>query len=475
MPKNLLGEQFQVRRGKYGDIRITGKNTVGVYNPHIMPSILSTILGKRGSKGKVKKNPRNVPAVKGPLQNRNINAMVCGNPDLVQRSLVLHMRPAGGWKFKSSTYRDARRYFSPLILKLGDCMTTDLTELNTTPPGWLTSGAFATDNADFFRMWHSSQTLAKAAGTKDATLRLTGSSNMYSDFCIPVFPLDGGAVNLEGQTVSQAPITINKIFERPSNDGSNGGHYNHALNQWGAGPYYLDADGMSGTDMMPVPNGAGGTLESSEHKRFATNHAFVSLQTEFRIYNSRETAMTYDLYVCSPRYMTHQSPLFTYDIAHKLGSETRPSFDKENAAGAASQHLYVGTSPEEYKDFNKVWKYTKKTVVIPSGHCMLVNMRLPMSLVKNEIIQKMVGTSGNASIPGLTQWFWVRCYGNLGYDRDAGLGGYSPGTLDIQMYQKVNVLYSIPHINKKINIVRVSAAAVTADERLAQDDKMNQG
>lgn len=393
----------------------------------------------------------------GPPLGKPKSSGIVGNPDLVQRHGLCFMKPARGWKFNPRLYRIARNQYSPIEILLGDCISKD--NLTDVVPGWLKAGNH-THMGELAKMYYNSFQYNSGANATQRSLSRamslvrfwnTQGNGYYTDLCLPVFRTDSvGTFDWKGTGVSTDPINIEDIFKRPS------GEY-LPLHMFATGAYALKHQNTNQDQEFPYLGG--------DPNFNYMDHAFVSIQTDVRLTNTTKQTQTYELYLCEPKAVTEMSPMADMDICIQDNMEQNPTYDYSTASA-----YMVGSDPSKFQVWRKKWRYKKKVITVVSGSTISVRMRIPLSLIRNEVVRKLRGTLDNsASIPGLTQWLWIRAYGTYGYDTEFHSAGYGRGIIGAQMYQKVRVLYSQPHITKRINIMRV-ADLITPDELVAQDD-----
>lgn len=403
-----------------------------------------------------------------PLNTTNTVVKIVGDAGMLQKSCVVYMKSNAGWKFRPETYRNARRMYSPIVLKIGDCLSDDVENTNSVPSWINTAGQDPKDMtlSSHFRMWHTASIVGGTAPTrslgKRTTFKMAGKSNNYCDLCLPILPCSNfSRLNIEGNLLTDHPLCIENIFSKVGQDGAVGvGQLEYNLAEWAGGPHFLDTFPME-TDVQIKGDRFGSGYDSN---------CFMTLESEFRIFNSSSKACNYEVYMCYPKTVSDHSPLYSFDEAYKVSAETKTSMDGLIFGTADLMHKSVGYTPTSLKDFNNLWRVQKKNFCVAGGHAIVVKHRVPLSLLRSDIIAKMKAQQTNCNIPGLTSWFWVRAYGNFGWDAATGVGGYGPGNINIQMYQKIKVLKSLVQLTKRVDTTCLPNFDITPDETLANEN-----
>lgn len=429
---------------------------------------------KRSSGGSLSKMSDNKkPRVERPIARVNRGPLVrpqlvkiVGNPDLMQRNGSIVFRAVKGWGYDKRKLRWCKNFFSPLIVKQGDLLTTDAAD--NIAPSCVVSGA-TTDMTTHFNRWVNTDLLAGSGITKgDATVQASLSvqglgSDRYAEICIPVLPITSyGGIDLkpsgENSAVSTPIGGLDVFAEFKDGSTTTGGIYGYTPGMTAGGAYSFKVPSTTGGITNAAESAPSGSTEIDE--------TYIWMHTDFYIYNNNSKTMTYELYQCQPRMVTRNSPLFDLTLVSKDIAVENNTYEVGIEGNPFSR---VGRDPREFRLFNERWRVTKRVVDVVPGSHVKVSMYTPLSLLKYEILKKLLNGDSFVSAPGLTQWLWVRAYGPRGFDTETTCGGTARGQFYIQMYQKTGFLAGFPKITKKIYLQKYLNDC-DPDEKLQQDD-----
>lgn len=390
------------------------------------------------------------------------SSKIVGDPQLVSKHGAVYFPSLKGWSFNPKRYRYLRGLYSPVTVMVGDTLTTQAATVDL--PGWkydTTSGNTAVIKNRMFLSNLVSFQKSVAQGYSAAQL-IGGAINRYADLCLPLFPcfsygeLEVGPPNATYS--NHKPIGVLDVWSQLKNDATTtGSYYDHPLKTLGGWPYMMENPPTSATEAID-----GGIPSNTEDQA----EAYVSVQFEIRLCNDDNVSQTYELYQCAPKVVTAESPLCTFEAAYLSRAEEHSALDTDTL-----QWTTVGRSPNEFTHFKKIWRTRKRVVTVAPGHIVTVRLGVRLSKVKYDLLRKLQADNTFCSLPGLTQWLYIRAYGCFGLDSSTGIMGTARGRCCVQMYQKCFIVNSIPLVKKKLDLTtQYKSTFVTIDEKLLQDD-----
>lgn len=398
----------------------------------------------------------------GELGKRKVS-LVVGNRDAIPEECAINFN-VRGWKINKRDWRYTRMNYSPIEMVIGNLLTTrNAGTGGSDPPTWITttSTGAQSDDGNYF---NGVVYIGKLANIARATLQIKGQgSDSYADFCVPVVPLNSyGERDIAAVSDNPQPFGALDLF-RQFRDGTtvSGGMYDISMAQAGANPYALYKSGVAepGGDLGPT---ASDVLQDSTIMR-----GFMKVLTEFVIVNNSAQTMHYEINQVIPKAVHRTSPLSDLIFSYTANMQEREAFDTDGFG-----FVRLEKSPEDYIHWRKKWRFHRRRVVCAPGQVVRVRMYTPLSQVSRDTCLGLLGGETNTvSVPGLTQWLWVRAHGITGCDAGSHKVGVGQGQFVITMHQKVTAWYCKPHIKKMLNLVdKPFTEVITPDERQAIDD-----
>lgn len=373
---------------------------------------------------------------------------VVGNPDLVQQNYKCHFGSVSGWRYHPFVYKRAAIQSSPLVLKIGNCLTTTATD--TIKPTWVIDhGGTFTDN---HHSWFSSNHVlcGKAAASAYSTLEVVGkSTNEYADFCIPIFPNHQYGQRNIGSDLTQKgnePFgTLDLFSEFRTGNTTTGGINDMTAAEVGDLPYTYGFINDVASYMAGITGGTPSTMNR-------LNEAFVNVTTEIRLTNNADASQIYEVYHLKPRKICKSSPL------HDLDNAEDNNYEEDYDGYDKLPHAYhrLGTNLMQWKVMRRKWRCgRKRTFVVAPGHSVDLTFRVPMSLVQYGQLTDYLESGTVTFVPGLSSFCYIRACGQTLVNGVSYSVGSASGSFMVEMYQKIWCLNSRPHVVKRIDLSMV--------------------
>lgn len=424
--------------------------------------------------------PKKGVDIGGPLSKPNWYRIV-GDGELVKRDGILRLTPLRGKGFSRGEWLRSKRDYSPLTLVLGDLLSTGAAAV--TPPTWFEKKDDwkqynLQDPATNLHWYSNVTTVGKHLATPYSATTVTATgSDCYSDICIPIFPcIKYGEVDVGGAGGADHPVGLLDIFGEFWNSSgaqTSGYLYDTTLAEAGANPFELQQafSRGSGAGTAAEPSSDFGPRFTTTSESGKTHEAFVMGQVEIVINNIEGQTQTFEIYDCRPRGNQFTTPLQDLVTCAYSRQEDHDVWNADVYSG-----LRVGSSPLRYKGMRDRWIMRRRIVKVTSSSSLKVVCTLPLSkLSLTELLGHRMGVTGDVSIPGLSQFVWIRAHGIHGFDVNLGMMGNNGSRYSIQMFQRLKLWYCKPKISKYIDLryfgsTPIAGTKLDADENLAKDD-----